>query len=103
MSGGYAVEHSARRLTPQELETVGEALFGERWQTPLARALDVADRTERRWLAGAGAPPLGIAADLLKIARGRFGDINKVVALLERLWTAGRGEACHKCTRRLSI
>jgi DNA-binding transcriptional regulator YiaG len=90
MTGGDAVEHPARRLTPHELETVGEALFGERWQTPLARAVDVADRTVRRWLAGDDAPPPGIAADLLKIARRRSGDVNKAVALLERLCAAAR-------------
>jgi len=83
------VEHS-HRLTPRELETVGQALFGERWQTPMARALDVADRTVRRWLAGDDAPSPGIAADLLKIARGRSGEINKAVALLERLCAAAR-------------
>ncbi len=35
-----------------ELIAVGERLYGARWQSALARALGVSDRTVRRWLAG---------------------------------------------------
>jgi DNA-binding transcriptional regulator YiaG len=85
-----AVEHAAGRLTPRDLRTVGEALFGERWQSALAEALSVNDRTVRRWVAGDIAPPTGIAESLLRIARSRSGEINKAVALLERLCAAAR-------------
>ena len=37
---------------PFDLKTIGEALYGERWQSSLARALEVSDRTMRRWDAG---------------------------------------------------
>ena len=33
------------------LAAVGRALYGERWQTPLANDLNVNERTLRRWLA----------------------------------------------------
>ena len=33
------------------LSRVGEALYGKRWQTHLARALGVTDRQLRRWIA----------------------------------------------------
>lgn len=35
------------------LKQVGEALYGPRWQSELARELNVADRTVRRWVFGA--------------------------------------------------
>jgi hypothetical protein len=35
-----------------DLHTVGEALFGNQWRCPLARALGVSERTMRYWAAG---------------------------------------------------
>jgi hypothetical protein len=75
---------STYRLTVRDLETVGKALFGERWQTPLAEALKVNDRTVRRWIAGDREPGADTVDDLLRIARTRAGEISKAVALLER-------------------
>ena len=34
------------------LQKIGEALFGPRWQSELARELGVNDRTVRRWASG---------------------------------------------------
>lgn len=48
----------------------GHALYGERWQTPLAADLGVTDRTMRRWKAGDPIPE-GIRADLLAVVRAR--------------------------------
>jgi DNA-binding transcriptional regulator LsrR (DeoR family) len=31
------------------LERIGKALYGDRWQTQLAKALGMSDRTVRRW------------------------------------------------------
>lgn len=39
-------------MTPAELRSHGEKLYGPRWQTPLARALPVSPRTVRYWLSG---------------------------------------------------
>ncbi len=39
-------------MTPSELRSIGERLYGPRWQTPLARALPVTTRTIRYWLSG---------------------------------------------------
>ena len=39
-------------MTPAELKKAGEALYGPRWQTALARALGVNARTVRRWAYG---------------------------------------------------
>lgn len=42
---------------------IGEALYGEQWQSQLARALDVSDRSVRYWLAGRPIPD-GVWRDL---------------------------------------
>ena len=39
-------------MTPDELRSTGESLFGPHWQTPLAKALDVDPRSVRYWLSG---------------------------------------------------
>jgi hypothetical protein len=51
-------------VTPQILREAGEALYGRRWQCELARELDVADRTVRRWAAGSHPMPEGLSTEL---------------------------------------
>lgn len=46
------------------LARVGTALYGPFWQSELARAIDVAPRTVRRWAAGENRVPPGIWAEL---------------------------------------
>lgn len=45
-------------MTSDLLRTVGEALYGERWQVPLARALGVSDRNLRYWAVGKPIPDI---------------------------------------------
>jgi DNA-binding transcriptional regulator YdaS (Cro superfamily) len=47
-------------MTPTLLRTAGEALYGSLWQSEMARALGVADRTVRRWAAGQFQIPAGV-------------------------------------------
>lgn len=49
------------------LHEVGETLYGEHWRPPLSRALEVDDRTMRRWAAGTLAIPQSIAGELLTL------------------------------------
>jgi predicted transcriptional regulator len=53
------------------LVEAGEALYGPRWQTDLARDLGVTDRTIRRWLAGTTDMPKGVYIDLLRLTQER--------------------------------
>ena len=40
-------------MTPEKLKQYGEALFGPRWQTPMARALGHKDASNlRKWISG---------------------------------------------------
>ncbi len=43
-------------MSAELLEVVGKALYGQQWQTDLARDLDCSDRTVRGWAAGANIP-----------------------------------------------
>ncbi len=53
---------------------VGVALYGAQWQTQLADALGVADRTVRRWIAGQSIPE-GVRADLRALVHDRRGEL----------------------------
>ena len=52
------------------LREVGEALYGPSWQTPMADALGVTDRTVRYW-AGGKDIPAGVWKDLAALCLSR--------------------------------
>jgi len=58
-------------MTPDLLREAGQALYGPRWTTDLARDLDVADRTVRRWSAGHAPIPDGLSADVQQLLKAR--------------------------------
>lgn len=58
-----------KAMPPARLATIGEALYGPRWQSALARLLGVDDRTVRRWLAADRAIPEGAAEVLERLAK----------------------------------
>lgn len=76
-------------MDPTILKRAGEALFGNQWQTPLAEALGVSDRTMRRWVAGQSKVPNGVIADVERAARQRVADIYAFMAELTA--TAAKG------------
>ena len=69
-------------MTPKTLATVGSALYGPTWQTRLANAIGVNDRTVRRWYAGEMTIPSTLRVELLQLAEGRRGDIDEAIRLL---------------------
>ena len=54
------------------LRALGFALFGDLWQSPLARELGVADRTVRRWIRSDTAIPADVWPRLAAIADRRL-------------------------------
>ena len=73
-----------RKYGVAELRKVGEALFGNRWQTDLARALGLSSpRRVRQWLAGDRSIPVGIWDDLCTLLRQRQMTIDRVLDELD--------------------
>lgn len=68
------------------LVEAGEALYGPRWQSELARDLGVADRTVRRWVAGTSDVPPGLYVDLLRLTQERAAALD---SLSQRLREVG--------------
>ena len=75
-------------MTPTLLRAVGEALYGDQWQTPLADALGVNLRSLQRWAAGTSTPSSrampGIIADLRRLVDARGRDLARLAAQLDR-------------------
>ena len=63
---------------------IGEALWGEQWQAPLARALGVSKSTVQDWRQGRAAPRARIYAEMLEIAESRQAEIGAAIADLRR-------------------
>jgi hypothetical protein len=62
-------------MTPDLLRRVGQALYGQDWKTALARALDVNERSVRRWDDGASPIPGGVRGELLQLVGKRGGEL----------------------------
>ncbi len=72
------------------LRLVGEALYGERWQAPIAGDLGVSDRAVRYWISAANPCPEDLGPRLLAIVvrkRDSLAGLEKVV--LQRLKMIG--------------
>jgi len=73
------------------LRLVGEALYGERWQAPIAADLGVSDRAVRYWISIANPCPDDLGVRLLAIVvrkRETIAGLEHIV--LERLDLLGR-------------
>ncbi len=67
-----------------ELCLAGEALFGPRWQTDLARELKLSSpRRVRQWIKGERAIPLGIWPEICELLEKRKIQINQVITYLK--------------------
>jgi hypothetical protein len=74
-----AMSHAAK-YGPDELAKAGHALFGDRWQTDLSRALNLSDaRRIRQWMAGERPIPVGVWADICGLLRHRQMSIQSVL------------------------
>lgn len=71
-------------MTPEFLGRCGKALFGTSWQSELSRALNVSDRTVRRWAAGTSPVPESVAEEIAKLLSERGADIEALLRDLNR-------------------
>jgi hypothetical protein len=70
---------------PVTLQEVGLAIYGPHWQGPLTSALNVDERTFRRWVGGTPVPP-GVVDDVLQLWKERM---SEATAIMDRLGTSG--------------
>jgi hypothetical protein len=76
-------------MTPAEtLALVGDALYGPKWRTPMARDLDVAESTLRHWTSGrreitASHPIFAELRDLVDAHLAAIGEARKALDGIE--------------------
>jgi hypothetical protein len=66
------------------LSELGEALYGDRWQRSMARALGVSERMMRYWAAGDYPVPDYVRPQLLGLVRARRAQLQRLVTALSR-------------------
>jgi hypothetical protein len=76
-------ESAERKISPEVLMLTGYAVFGNQWQTPLAAALGINDRTVRRWAVDGA--PAKIVGELREIISSRLAVGQQALALLQAI------------------
>ena len=82
------MEQEIQKLGPDELVIAGRALYGDRWQTELSKALGLSDpRRIRQWLSDKEKSnyrgiPKGIWEDIFKLLEERGEEIRETLAFL---------------------
>lgn len=66
------------------ISDIGRSLWGDRWQTDMARAIGVSDRTVRRWVDGSAEPAVGVYIDLLRLVIERASDLDDLIDRIKR-------------------
>jgi hypothetical protein len=90
-------------LSKELLKQIGENWYGDQWQAPLARELDVGERSMRRWAAGTDDIPRGVWRDILFRLEARYNyaefHLGEVRSILDQVqvcafqcWDPARGE-----------
>ena len=71
-------------MSSRLLKRVGKALYGPRWQSEVARNLEVSDRTIRRWVDGSYDVPDGVYLELLGLCQERAAELDELIEVLPR-------------------
>jgi hypothetical protein len=85
-------------MSKELLRQIGELVFGAEWQAPLARDLDVAERTMRRWASGSDNVPTGVWRDILIRLERLQALVQQLMAQVRKMITstaAGAGSQSH--------
>ena len=79
------VREHRQKFWPAGLKQAGEALFGEQWKSPLARALGVSgSRQMRQWMAGERLIPPDIWPELRRLLIERQQIIQEALEKIEK-------------------
>ena len=72
-------------MTSDDFTRLGRLLFSDfSWQTQLADCLGINRRTVERWANGRYPIPEGVPGDLLKVAKARRKEVDKVIKELDQ-------------------
>ena len=66
-------------MTTEQLQKAGQLLYGDQWQSNLARSLSVDDRTVRRWASGESAIKQSIANEIIELLKNNQSEINQFI------------------------
>ena len=70
-------------MNTEQLQQVGRLLYGDQWQSNLARSLSVDDRTVRRWASGESAIKQSIANEIIELLKNNQSEINQFIEKME--------------------
>ncbi|WP_058912855.1 DUF1870 family protein [Entomohabitans teleogrylli] len=70
----------------EKLIAAGEAAFGKRWQTDMAAALSVSDRTIRNWVSGKYQIPDLVSADITVMLKNRKKNIDEALTMIKETY-----------------
>ena len=70
-------------MNNEQLANAGQLLYGDLWQSALARALDVDNRTVRRWASGESAIKQSIANEIIELLKNNQEQINQFIEKME--------------------
>ncbi len=73
------------RLTPEQLESIGKALYGSGYKIQLAEFLGVDRRRINHWLDGDRPIPTGITIELLENAKSRESEVLGAIKQLKKI------------------
>ncbi|HBU2513782.1 MULTISPECIES: hypothetical protein [Raoultella] len=65
----------------EKLRAVGEAVYGDKWQSPLSRALGISDRTVRNFVSGKSQPE-NLSNRLLEAMELEMGKIKAAIDII---------------------
>jgi hypothetical protein len=97
-------------MSKELLQQVGQFIYGEQWQAPLAREISVGERSMRRWSAGTDHIPNGVWRDIglqLETIQGDLeyliGEVKKASGLVEvhsyKVWDQLAGDFAHPAAK----
>lgn len=66
--------NDTHRMTPNQLRQAGELLYGNQWQSDLARALEVDARRVRDWLQERRPIPIGVKSEIIQFLKKNSAD-----------------------------
>lgn len=72
-------------MDKQDITAIGNYLYGQRWQSALARDLGINSRTVRRWAAGDSKPSKSAAEAIMELSACQINSDMEVIREIEKI------------------